>query len=86
MQMPQEMQLKLGARRMSTHKPHNASANTSTRRVPPQGSEALDAHPSWTIKTNVKLYELHEKTIEWVMESFVTRQQRKSLQVPFGMS
>jgi hypothetical protein len=23
-------------------------------------------------KTNVKLYELHEKTVEWVMESFVT--------------
>jgi hypothetical protein len=84
--MPQEMQLKLGTRRMSTHEPHNASANTSTRWVPPQGSEALDAHPSWTIETNVKLYKLHEKTVEWVMESFVTRQQRKSLQVPFSAS
>jgi hypothetical protein len=86
MQMPQETQLKLGTRRMSTHEPHNASANTSTRWVPLQGSEALDAHPSWVIKTDMKLYELHKKTVEWVMESFITRQQQKSLQLPFGTS
>ena len=58
MQMPQEMPLKLVARKTSIHRQHNASANTSKQLVPPQGNEALAVWQSWAIKTNVKLYEM----------------------------
>jgi hypothetical protein len=54
MQKPQELQLKLGERRMSTHAWHNASESTSKTQVSLQENEAPAIQQNWVIKTDVK--------------------------------